>query len=47
MRKAGWSGREEKWRDIELKVVRYQGMKESVDYEEFRAWRDWATEKKN
>lgn len=41
MRKAGWNGREEKWRDVQLKVVRYQGSKESCGYEEFRAWRDW------
>jgi AMME syndrome candidate gene 1 protein len=42
MRKAGWSGRREKWKEVgDLKVVRYQGKKESVDYEEYRKWRDW------
>ena len=42
MRKAGWLGRREKWREVgDLKVVRYQGKKESVDYEEYRKWRDW------
>jgi len=42
MRKAGWLGRREKWRDVgDLKVVRYQGKKESVDYEEYRRWKEW------
>lgn len=41
MRKAGWRGREDKWKEVELKVTRYQGMRETVDYEEFRAWREW------
>lgn len=46
MKKAGWSGREDKWRDVELKVVRYQGMKESMEYEEFKAWRNWVDARK-
>lgn len=42
MRKAGWLGRREKWKDVgDLKVVRYQGKKESVDYEEYRKWKEW------
>jgi uncharacterized protein (TIGR00296 family) len=41
MRKAGWVGRKEKWGEVELKVVRYQGRKESLEYEEFRRWREW------
>lgn len=41
MRKAGWVGRRNKWRDVDLKVVRYQGKKESVEYAEYKAWRDW------
>lgn len=42
MRKAGWLGRRDKWREVgDLKVVRYQGKKESVDYDEFRKWREW------
>lgn len=42
MRKAGWLGRKEKWAEVaDLKVVRYQGMAESVDYEEFKTWREW------
>ncbi|KAI1184966.1 AMMECR1 domain-containing protein [Nemania serpens] len=41
MRKAGWVGRREKWQDINLKVVRYQGRKESLQYPEYKHWRDW------
>ncbi len=41
MRKAGWMGRKDKWRDIELKVVRYQGKARSLPYIEYKAWRDW------
>ncbi|KAI9777428.1 MAG: hypothetical protein M1835_005238 [Candelina submexicana] len=42
MRKAGWIGRKEEWRKVgDLKVVRYQGRKVSVGYEEWREWRDW------
>jgi uncharacterized protein (TIGR00296 family) len=43
MRKAGWMGRKERWRDVELKVVRYQGKRESLEYAEYRRWRDWWT----
>ncbi|KAL8288393.1 hypothetical protein RB597_000487 [Gaeumannomyces tritici] len=42
MRKAGWMGRKDRWRDVELKVVRYQGRKKSVGYETYKRWRDWA-----
>ena len=42
MRKAGWGGRREKWSEVEdLKVVRFQGMCESVGYEEYKQWREW------
>jgi uncharacterized protein (TIGR00296 family) len=41
MRKAGWMGRKDKWHEVELKVVRYQGKKESLEYAEYKAWRDW------
>lgn len=46
MRKAGWLGRKDKWRDVELKVVRYQGKKESLEYGEYKKWRDWADKNK-
>lgn len=45
MRKAGWVGRKDKWREVELKVVRYQGRKESLDYAEYKRWRDWVDKK--
>ncbi|KAK3321627.1 AMMECR1 domain-containing protein [Apodospora peruviana] len=45
MRKAGWMGRKDKWQDIDLKVVRYQGKKEDLEYAEYKAWRDWVEEK--
>lgn len=41
MRKAGWVGKRDQWRDVELKVVRYQGKKDSLEYAEYKAWRDW------
>jgi AMMECR1 domain-containing protein len=42
MRKAGWSGRREKWSEVQdLKVVRFQGVAETVGWGEFREWRDW------
>lgn len=41
VRKAGWTGRRS-WKEInELEVVRYQGRKESVEYEEYKNFRDW------
>jgi uncharacterized protein (TIGR00296 family) len=46
VRKAGW-GKGRSWRDAaELKVVRYQGRKESVEYDEYRRWKDWAVARK-
>lgn len=45
MRKAGWVGRKDKWQEIDLKVVRYQGKKESLDYDEYKKWRDWVESK--
>jgi hypothetical protein len=43
MRKAGWGGRREKWTEVgDLKVVRFRGIVESVGYEEFKLWKEWA-----
>lgn len=46
MRKAGWEGNKARWREVELRVVRYQGKKEKLKYEEYKAWRDWVDEKR-
>ncbi|KAL9946968.1 hypothetical protein D7B24_000775 [Verticillium nonalfalfae] len=46
MRKAGWTGRKDTWQDVELKVVRYQGKKESLEYEEYKKWHDFASRSK-
>lgn len=48
VRKAGWGASKGKgWREAaELKVVRYQGRKESVEYEEYRRWREWVVGRK-
>lgn len=41
MRKAGWSGRREKWTEVtDLKVVRFQGLAETVDYDTFWKWKE-------
>ncbi|KAF2177919.1 hypothetical protein K469DRAFT_754867 [Zopfia rhizophila CBS 207.26] len=45
MRKAGWSGRKEDWRKVELNVVRYQGRQVRLGYREWREWRDWVEER--
>jgi AMMECR1 domain-containing protein len=44
MRKAGWNGRKDEWRKVELSVVRYQGLQVHLGYAEWRAWRDWVDE---
>lgn len=45
MRKAGWGGRSSEWRGVrDLSCVRYQGMKASLGYREFKEWRDWVEE---
>ena len=45
MRKAGWVGKKNKWDEVDLHVVRYQGKKESLDYAEYKVWRDWVNRK--
>lgn len=44
MRKAGWSGRRDEWRKVELIVVRYQGKKVALGFGEWREWREWVDE---
>ncbi|KAI9680851.1 MAG: hypothetical protein M1817_004291 [Caeruleum heppii] len=42
MRKAGWNGKKDDWRKVgDLKVVRYQGKKETVSWQEWCEWRGW------
>jgi uncharacterized protein (TIGR00296 family) len=42
MRKAGWMGRRDRWRDVDLNCVRYQGKKECLEYGEYKRWKAWA-----
>ena len=44
MRKAGWSGRKDDWKKVELSVVRYQGKKVALGHGEWREWRHWVEE---
>lgn len=42
MRKAGWGGRSRDWREVKaMNVVRYQGMKASLGWSEWKIWREW------
>lgn len=47
MRKAGWMGRKEKWQEVDIQTVRYQGKKENLEYDEFAKWRAWVDEKES
>lgn len=42
VRKAGWTGSRARWGELALKVTRYQGKKRSMNYGEYRKWKDWA-----
>lgn len=44
MRKAGWMGKRDRWREVELDCVRYQGRKESLSFAEYKRWRAWVDE---
>jgi uncharacterized protein (TIGR00296 family) len=46
MRKAGWDGPRDRWREVKLDVVRYQGKKAKLRYVEFKKWRDWMDSQK-
>ncbi|PHH76845.1 hypothetical protein CDD82_3777 [Ophiocordyceps australis] len=43
VRKAGWIGSRSRWKDLELKVTRYQGKKHCMEYSVYKKWKDWAT----
>ncbi|KAH7138159.1 AMMECR1 domain-containing protein [Dendryphion nanum] len=44
MRKAGWNGKKEDWKKVDLNVIRYQGKQVRLDYSEYKEWRDWVKE---
>lgn len=46
VRKAGWVGSRGRWKDLDLKVTRYQGKKASARYRQFKQWRDWVDNQK-
>ncbi|ATY59562.1 ammecr1 family [Cordyceps militaris] len=41
VRKAGWTGSRARWPELELSVTRYQGKKRSLNYGEYKKWKDW------
>lgn len=42
MRKAGWSGRSSEWSKVDnLKVIRYQGKKTGLTYQDWSEFKDW------
>lgn len=45
VRKAGWMGGRSRWKSLDLKVTRYQGKKASLNYPEFKKWKDWVASK--
>ncbi|KAK9441410.1 ammecr1 family protein [Metarhizium brunneum] len=45
IRKAGWMGGRSRWKSLELKVTRYQGKKASLNYPEYKKWKDWVVSK--
>lgn len=44
-RKAGWMGGRSRWKELDLKVTRYQGKRVSAEYAEFKQWKDWVASK--
>ncbi|KAG4430146.1 hypothetical protein IFR05_014369 [Cadophora sp. M221] len=42
MRKAGWTGRRDKWREVDnFKGTRFQGKAKSLVWDEYSKWRQW------
>lgn len=42
MRKAGWNGKTSDWRGVkDLNVVRYQGKRSDLVYNEWKEFREW------
>ncbi|KAH6996904.1 AMMECR1 domain-containing protein [Ilyonectria destructans] len=40
IRKAGWMGSRKQWKDLELKITRYQGKKSILEYDDYKKWRE-------
>jgi AMME syndrome candidate gene 1 protein len=40
-RKAGWVGSQSRFRELNLKVTRYQGKKTCLRYAQYKRWRNW------
>ncbi|KAF5677951.1 hypothetical protein FHETE_1471 [Fusarium heterosporum] len=38
-RKGGWTGSRARWKELDLKVTRYQGKKTTLEYAEYEQWR--------
>ncbi|PHH70043.1 hypothetical protein CDD83_5533 [Cordyceps sp. RAO-2017] len=41
IRKSGWVGNRARWKDLDLRVTRYRGKKCSVEYAQYKKWKDW------
>ncbi|KJZ77171.1 hypothetical protein HIM_03492 [Hirsutella minnesotensis 3608] len=41
IRKAGWVGSRSRWKDLDLKVTRYRGKKCSMEYPDYKKWKEW------
>jgi AMMECR1 domain-containing protein len=44
MEKSGWSGKTSDWRNMGIEVVRYQGKKAYLSYEEYAKFKTWTEE---
>lgn len=40
IRKAGWMGSRSRWKELDLSVTRYQGKKTSIEYDDYKKWRE-------
>ena len=41
MKKAGWTGKEKDWKNVDLSCVKYEGLRADADYVDYKEWRDW------
>ncbi|KAF7561840.1 hypothetical protein G7046_g2318 [Stylonectria norvegica] len=40
VRKSGWLGSRSRWKSLGLKITRYQGKKTTLEYADYKKWRD-------